>query len=438
MANSPIKIDFSKALREKFFEKYENEITEINNKISSRNINGSQHLDFFDVKDKITKSDFEFIKKAYSLLVKKNIEYLVVVCPQQIRLQSEALIDLNKGKYSDKDKIKILYVDETIDGRDLVLLSQFLADKRFVLNVISQSGKSMEINLVYREIKQILIKKFGPQVASDYIFVTTNNNYGDLFKEAKENNYHLLGISDGVKEKYVNFTPAVLFPLACANINIIEYINGATAANEYYAKTPLEKNEAYLYALIRFILVKNNFKLEHLNVYSASYVKLAKLMKMYFIEANTAKERGLLVEISKQPSDLMTYSQLAISLPIRTFDTHILFTNPTYDLQVSMNNEGEDDYLNHLSKFTYNFIGKVIAESVIDSHVGLHKIASLKIDIEDYSAYNLGWIIAFIHRTAIMCAYLHEIDPFYQQGDISYSTALEQNIKSIIGGNKHE
>ncbi|MBN0970585.1 glucose-6-phosphate isomerase [Mycoplasma phocoeninasale] len=439
MASSKINIDFSFAIKEESLNNYHDQIEELKAKIATNNIIGYQFLGCFNIFKNIQKNDYIDIKKIPQWLINEHIEYLVVIAPQHVCLQAEALIKFAGRDSSSDSKIKVIFVNECISARDIAKLTSFLSDKHFAINIISQKGETLETLLIFRELKAMLYKILGSVNAKKYIFATTNNNYGKLFKETKVNEYRHFVLLDNTTEKFLGYSAAIMLPLACVGVNLDKYLNGANAANEYFSKMPLKKNPAYQYAVIRRILLKNNYNFENINAYSNSDLDLARLFKMYLSETGLKNKNGIYVNSSLQGCDNNTFSENHTSSPFNPFDTSLVVENQQYDYEVSILSEHDNDNLNYLSKLTYNSIGKTITKSMRENHVIIYKIPHILIKISDnFNDDTLGWIMAFIHRASIMFAYLRELNPFQNSGLDSYNINLIKNITELSGGSKND
>ncbi|WP_027122823.1 glucose-6-phosphate isomerase [Metamycoplasma spumans] len=440
VSKDKIKFDFSLAVKEHSIEKYRPLVEKISNKLKKSDVEYHQFLGSFKIKRNQQKNQIDLIKELPKKLLSENIDTLVIIAPQHVCLQAQALTNLVNGKYpeSSSKKLDLIFVNETINGRDIAQLIRLLETRNFAINVISQNGESFEILLIFRELKLLLTKAVGSANAAKYIYITTNNNYGKLFNEVQVNKYNHLILLDNSTEKFFSYSAAILLPLACSGVDIDEYLEGAIEANEYYENADLKNNSAYQYAIVRFILWDNLYRLEHLNYYSNSEAKLSNLFKMYLTEGSLRKNKGIIVMSNQQPADLNSYSENQVNSFIKTFETSIICENPKIDYSISLSHENDDDYYNYLYNFTYNKIGKIINNTLIDNHVNNFKIPNLKIIIENYDYRTLGWIIAFIQWSTLMCANLLEINPFDNVGVKSYHVELIKNITELAGGSKND
>ncbi|BAP39506.1 hypothetical protein [Metamycoplasma canadense] len=429
--------------QEVFESKYKQIVEDINIKIKNKQTLGHKNLSFFNVAKNIQDSDYLKIKKILNFFNEEKIQVLVVIAPEFICLQSQALINL--ANLNSFFKIEILFINESYDGIEIARLIQYLENKRFAINVISKSGEDIETLIAFREIASLLINKIGRNNATKYIFVSTNNNYGKLFNWTQSKKYTHLVILDNTTERFLNYSVATLLPLICANINIDEYIEGAKEANEFYENTTLSNNPAYKYAIVRYVMNKRSqqidekeiFALENIVVTSKSLKKLANLFAMYLNATSYRKHIGLQTNVFLHPSDAKTYTNLFFERQRKMFDTYLVIKNFPYDFHVATINENEMDDLNYLINYSYNKINDNFKRIVKDYHLSL-RIPFIEIIIEDLSSRSLGWIIAFIHRSAIMSSYLMNLDPFEDNGLKTYNIEVTKKITELIGGNKND
>ncbi|AZZ65461.1 glucose-6-phosphate isomerase [Metamycoplasma phocicerebrale] len=429
-----IEIDCSMILqREKIEDKYLDITNELNSKINSKEALGQKHLGFFEVTKNVQPGDLQKIKKIVNYLNDEGIEVFVVIAPKYICLQSQAIINLVFGKYN-KSNIEVIYIDENIDGRDIAQLCQYLENRKFAINVISKSGDNIESLVIFRELVSILNIKLGKQNSNQYIFVTTNNNYGKLFQIVQSKKYNHLVLLDNTTDRFLNFSAAVLLPLACAKIDIESYMEGAREANDYYSSTPLNKNNsAYFYAVTRLILHKAKWKYENVIVNSNSLKELSQLIAMYFNVTTYRKNRGMIVRSGVYPSDAKIESHFFSEKEGKIIETQFIFKNTLVDYNVAYMSESEDDEFSFLFKRTYNDISKTISKAVFDNHF-TYEVPNIKVLIQDSDAKTLGWMVAFIHRASIMSAYLMEIDPFEDDGLRTYNIELTKKFNELMGG----
>ncbi|WP_412031737.1 glucose-6-phosphate isomerase [Metamycoplasma buccale] len=433
-----ILLDINYALKQEALKKYQNEITEIAKKIEKYDIEGHEFFGFKDPYKSITKDDYSKIKKISKQLIESNVEVLVVIASKHICLQSESLIELASGLKSNDAKLEILYVNENINGRDIAQLASYLDNKSFAINVISQSGENAETLILFNEIRHILENKLGKTNAAKYIYVSTNNNYGKLFTLVKDKGYQHFIIFDNSTEKYFSFSAATLFPLACANIDIDKFLNGAANANQVYSKDNLDINSAYAYAVARKILHDNKYNLESINVFGNSFYHLGELFKMYLAESSVKNKRGILPILNLQSSDIKTFGESLIGNEFKCFETNIIINKPKYDYRVAYYSDPEDYIYNQYSNLTYNKIANAIGNTIIENHVILYKIPNIKVNIADDNDETLGWIVTFIHRASIMSAYLFGFNPFINEVHNSYNVALMKELKDISGGKDND
>lgn len=431
MANK-IKLDYDYAVKEKAIFEYAEKIADINNKINKKIVNESEYLGFLDPSKNVLKKDYELIlEKSKNLLLEEQIEYLVIIANKAILLQIQAIEDFVQTNNILGSKLKLIYVDESIDGDELAKITNALVSKPFAINVISKRGDNIETLLLFREFKIMLEKIIGKNNANKYIFITTNNNYGKMYELCQKNNYNHFALFDNITEKYLTYTPAILFPLACLGLNINKFIDESVEAHERFSESDLTRNVAYQYAAIREILKRNNFKVEFLNVFSKKTFKLGALLQMYLSETTNKKAKGLFVSVSNAASDIKALSQLMCENNLLTFNTNLILDNPKYDYKIQTSNVPEDSMLS-VSGLTFNSINKLIQNTIIENSVIIYKIPNIKIHINDDTESGIAWILAFIQKATLMSAYLENTNPFSSEVLDIFNGNFIKKIKDIL------
>ncbi|AZG68654.1 glucose-6-phosphate isomerase [Mycoplasma struthionis] len=435
-----ISVDTSDAVNDELFEAAEKVIKEINHKIISGKYKGYQVVNCFRPFEASEPKTIEKIKSFANLLEQEQIDYLVVISNSTTAIQSQALVDLYSNVFKDKDKQKtteILYVSNIITTSDMIKLLAKLENKSFAINVISQNGKDFNTLVLFHELRALLLKKFSSDSAKKYIIITTNNNYGELFYQARDYKYSHLVILDNNHEKFFAYSPAVLLPLAVAGIDIDKYLLGAENANKKYNEASLINNEPYRYATARFRFYKESRIIENIFSFSKSEFSLAKLFSMVFLEVGNKAKKGINSYFWDGYEINNAFLNIVASNPVPSFNTAIINNSSIYDKNVSTFSDTEDEYLNYLSNLTYNSIGKIMSNTFLENLVNYCKTPTIKItinDLENNEAY--GWIIAFIYRAAIMFGYLMDYDPFESNGTpYMYNVELVKNLKKKRGTN---
>ena len=442
MANK-IFIDYDYAVKEQSIKKFENEINIINSKINSNIIEGSEYFGFLNVYKNITKEDYQKILEISKNLLKDNeVEYLVIIANESINLQIQAITEFCLGKKPFNKKIEFIYLNDSMDGAQIAQIIEFLSDKTFAINAISQTGENIEIYLLLKEFSLILETRVGKINASKYIYITTNNNYGSLFELAKKKNYTHFVLYDNVIEKYATFSAAILLPLSIAEVNIDKFLEGAKDANIKYSNGKLDNNIAYQYSVIRHILYNNNFVMETINSFRKNESKMSKLLQMYLSESALKNNSGIIPIAFNSSSDIKPFSQLLSLSKIsshegnfRIFNTNLIVQNPKYDYQFSYSSNGER---NPFENITFNSINKIISDCIIENNVIIYKIPNIKIQILDDTDYTAGWFIVFMQRAAIMSAYLNNINPFTNEVLKNYHINFMKKLKDVGKGENND
>ncbi|AWX69332.1 hypothetical protein [[Mycoplasma] anseris] len=429
--NCKITISNQFAIKDEAINKFQAFINDINHRINKKTMSGHENYGFRDPLKNTIEQDLIKIQKEAKLLKDEGVQVLLVIGGKHICLQSQAFIDLFMPKLNKNKGLEIIYVDEYLDGRDLTNLINYLEDKTFAINVISQNSESLETLILYREFRSLLEQVFSKAVANKYIYITTNNNFGYLFEEVTNNNLKHFILLDNLTERYLGLSPAVLFPLACADINIKEVIDGAIKAKAWFSIDDLEKNSAYRYAVIKYILYRNEFKIENINVFSKQEMKLGELFQMYASESCVKQKKGILPILNHANSSIKAFGQSLAENEFKIFYTTIHIQIPKYDFKIAPYQNQSDEHIKYLIDTTYNKINRTVIESFIENHVIIYKIPNIKIEIMDDNVETFGWILSFLHYSSIMFAYLIGVNPFINNTQNSFNINFKKNIKDI-------
>ena len=188
-------------------------------------------------------------------LHKEKIEVLVVIGIGGSYLGAKAGLDFIYGLYpsANEMQMQIIFAGESFSSTDLAQKLKYVENKRFAINVVSKSGTTLEPALAFRMFKKLLEDKVGRHNAAHYIFATTDASKGALFNLATHEGYQKFVIPDDIGGRFSVLTPVGLFPFACAGMNLKKLLTGAKNAAEEYSSPLLGNNQAYQYAVARYL-----------------------------------------------------------------------------------------------------------------------------------------------------------------------------------------
>ena len=186
--------------------------------------------------------------------IKSNSECLVVVGIGGSFLGACAFQDIF-SKYFNDSKFKVIFAGTTYSSKYMSELLEYLENVDFSLNVISKSGTTMETNITYGYIKELMKKKYNDEEIKDRIIITTDKVKGKLRDEVNRIGYESFEIADDIGGRYSFLTPAHLLPLAL-NFDLNKIVEGYYSGSDYI-------NVAFKYACIRNLLFKKGKYVEN-------------------------------------------------------------------------------------------------------------------------------------------------------------------------------
>ena len=109
------------------------------------------------------------------------------------------------------------------------------------------------------------------------------------------------------------------------------------------------------------------------------------------------------------------------------FETIVNVKTPTKNLYIE-ELEGNIDGLNFLANQNMSVVNRKAMEGTILAHTD-GGVPQLLIDVDDLSAYNVGYLIYFFWRACACSGYLLGVNPFNQPGVESY----KKNMFALLG-----
>ena len=422
-----IKINLKNAVPEQLIQKYQKQVQKIAKNVKDLQVEGSDFLGWKNWPHSYDKVEFQEIIKTAKKLYKEHVEVLVVIGIGGSFAGAKAGLEMIKGQVKLNDKIKIIFAGESISSTSLAQKLQYVQDKNFAINVISKSGTTLEPAIAFRLFRKLLEEKVGIHNAAKFIVATTDANKGTLFKLAKANGYKTFAIPDNIGGRFSVLTAVGLFPLACAGIDIKKVIKGAQLATKKYETSFLQKNDAYRYAVARFILMKK-YAIELLVQYEPQMNAFSEWWKQLAGESEGKNQKGLFPASAIFSTDLHSLGQFIQDGKRILFETVMTITNPKADVNL-FENETNLDKLNYLAKKSVDEINKTIFRATTSAHVEVGKVPNIHIEYSDFNETTFGELVVFFEYSVMMTAYLMGVNPFNQPGVEVY----KQNMFKKLG-----
>ncbi|BAD04368.1 glucose-6-phosphate isomerase [Chrysanthemum yellows phytoplasma] len=373
--------------------------------------------------------DFQELEKMKQLKNSHpNLDVLVVIGIGGSYLGAKAGIEFLQTPFK-KTKPEILFAGHQASGNYLTNLLHYLKDKNWAINVISKSGITLEPALAFRILKKEIEEKYGKQLAKNRIFVTTDSQKGVLLNLALKEGYQTFVIPDSVGGRFSVFTSVGILPFVFANLDVVSMMKGALQAYHDTFQEDLFQNQAYQYALARYLLhTQQNKKMELLVSYEPHLLSFSEWWKQLFAESEGKEEKGLFVGATNNSTDLHSLGQFIQEGTKMLFETVLNVTSIKDDCVVP-HIPNELDNLNYVAGKTYSQINQKILQATKQAHIE-GKVPNLEIVIPTLDAYHFGYLAYFFQKACAMSGSLLGINPFNQPGVEIYKQKMFALLKS--------
>ena len=395
-------------------------------KIQNKTGEGRDFLGWLDFASKMPDEEVERII-ATAEHIRANYDALVVIGIGGSYLGARAVIEAINGFFPE-DKFEVIYLGNTLSSTYTAQVLNHVKDKRIAINVISKSGTTTEPAVAFRLLKERLEEKYGKAYLSDAIYATTDKNKGALKTEAEREGYTSFVIPDYIGGRFSVITPVRLLPIACANINIREFIRGVRDGEKEYSSLDYRQNPAYFYGATRYLLyAQQKFASEMFVSYELQNKMIEEWLKQLFDESEGKEGKALLCSSGVFTTDLHSMGQFIQQGSRILFETIIKEKQPIADLVVPYDEENLDN-LNYLAGKTVSHINDQAYHATLKAHTEGHSPANV-LEIEKMDAYNLGNLFYFFFRATAFSAYLLGVNPFNQPGVEVY----KKNMFKLLG-----
>ena len=364
-------------------------------KIKTRLLKAEGPDSFIKLEKCIREKEVEKIKKV-SKYIRNNCDVFLVIGVGGSYMGSKAIISLFKNQF--KTDIEIIFAGYSLSSEYLANLLDYIKNKKVIVNVISKSGNTMEVNLIFAKVLELMKKKYSEKELRKRIIITTNKKTGKLREIALKNNYMNFNIPN-ISGRYSILTTVGLLPIAVSGIDIDKLIEG-------YKLGINNIDKCFLYAVIRELLYKNGKKVEAFTIYDERFTYFNEWLKQLFAETQGKKRQGILPISVFNTRDMHSLGQYFSEGEEMIFSTVINVVN------------NKDVLINGKS---LNKINNIAALSILKSN----RMPSILINIDRLTEENIGELIYFFLASAAIGGYLMGVNPYNQPGVNEYKRLME-------------
>ncbi|MCM1109735.1 MAG: glucose-6-phosphate isomerase [Clostridium sp.] len=337
-------------------------------------------------------------------------------------LGAKAVIEALSNSFAAYEPVKegsprVLFAGQNIGEDYLAELSEYLADKRFGIIVISKSGTTTEPAIAFRLLREQLESKIGKAEAARRIVAITDAKRGALRSLADTEGYTTFVIADNVGGRFSVLTPVGLLPIAVAGFDIRQLIEGARAMEEA-TRRPAAGNIAMNYAMTRNALYRAGKKIEILVNYNPKLHFFAEWWKQLYGESEGKENKGIFPAAVDNTTDLHSMGQW-IQQGERTIFETVLSVEST-DRTVVIPTDPENlDGLNYIAGKRVDEVNKMAEIGTRIAHVD-GGVPNLRITVPALNARCLGELIYFFEKACGISGYMLGVNPFNQPGVEDY------------------
>lgn len=400
--------------------------------LENRNGYGRNMLGWLDLPEKRDEEEIERIKQAASR-IRRQADVFIVVGIGGSYLGAKAVIDLlsssfsNLNSLSDRKHPQIIFAGNNMSAKYMNDLIEFIKDKDVAINVISKSGTTLEPAMTFRILRMFLEEKYGIRGANERIYVTTDKEKGILHDIAVKNEYEMFVVPDNVGGRYSVLTAVGLLPMAVANIDIDDILDGALFASHVFNQRDISANDCYKYALIRNVLYQKGKAIEIMASYEPSFSYFIEWYKQLFGESEGKQHKGIFPAGVNFTTDLHSMGQFIQEGTRNIFETVINVEIDRTFIKFPEFKE-DDDNLNYLAGKEIDYINKQAYKGTFDAHVS-GGVPVIVINVEDLTEYNIGQLIFFFEKACAISGYMLGVNPFDQPGVEAYKKNMMNLLK---------
>lgn len=390
---------------------------------------------WLDLSNQISDNQIQRIKKC-SERIKRQADVFIVIGIGGSYLGAKAITDIFSNTFSNMQSLterkhpQIIFAGNNLSGQYLRDLVEYITDKDVAINVISKSGRTLEPAIAFRILRIFLEEKYGVSGAAERIYVTTDKENGLLCGLAKEKDYEMFIVPKDVGGRYSVLTPVGLLPMAVANVDFEEILDGATFAEYVYNEKSIENNDCYKYAAYRNILNKKGKDIEIMASYEPRFAMFIEWFKQLFGESEGKNSKGIFPAGVNFTTDLHSMGQMIQDGKRNIFET-VITVNKNRSFITLPEVVSNEDGLNYLAGKEIDYINKQAFLGTVKAHIeGL--VPNIVINLEEITEYNIGQLIYFFEKACAMSAYMLGVNPFNQPGVEAY----KKNMMKLLEESK--
>ena len=344
-------------------------------------------------------------------IVKQEAELMVVIGIGGSYMGAKAAVEALPKM---EDGIEIKFAGTNLCTAYHSRLMDEMSRRQTVLCVVSKSGETVEVVAAYEILRALMEKKYGSrEAASRRIITITGSGDGYLQQETRREGYINMTIPEDICGRFSVMTPAGLFPMAVAGIDVRSLLEGAKTM----AVSPDWDKDGTDYAIARYLLQQDR-QIETIELYDTRLVYLGEWLKQLYGESEGKDGRGFFPAVLDFTTDLHSAGQILQDGNQIFFETVIVVDQYEEELEIPAG---------PLKGFTLESLNKMVMECTVKAHEE-NRTPIIEIHIPKLDAYYYGQLLYFLQTTCAITAMLMGVDPFDQPGVEKYKAELKEKL----------
>lgn len=348
--------------------------------------------------------------------VKNNSEVFVVVGIGGSYLGARAVIEALTNKF--KKEIEIIYLGNSLSALDMKETLEYLETKDFTINVISKSGTTLETEIAFSFLKELLFKKYDKENALKRIIITTDKHNGKLRTFVNETNVESFIIPEDVGGRYSVLTAVGLLPIAVAGIDIDSVLEGAESA----ANSEESFSNSLFYASYRYNMYSKGKEIDLLTLQEPRLKYLGEWWKQLFGESEGKNGKGLFPATAIYSTDLHSIGQLIQDGKRNLFQTNLSIEADDRDIQLNLD-------MGEIAGLEMSELNNQMKDSALKAHSD-GGVPSVTFHLGKLNEKTIGEAIQFFMVSCAVSAIILGVNPFDQPGVEEYKKNMREFMNS--------
>lgn len=382
---------------------------------------GHEMLGWLDLPETYDRDEFARIKAA-AKRIQEQSEVLVAIGIGGSYLGARAGLEFTRGQFGNQlhrgDGVEVYFAGNNLSSGYVQAIFDIIGERDFSINVISKSGTTTEPAVAFRLFKAKLEEKYGKAGARERIYATTDARKGALHDLALAEGYETFVVPDDIGGRFSCLSAVGLLPMAAGGMDIDRVMAGCAAARTAYSAPDLMRNDALLYAALRFLMLMKGKKVEILASYEPSLTMFGEWYKQLMAESEGKDGKGLFPVSANFTTDLHSIGQFIQDGARMLFETVLWVQQAECDLIVPHDPDNVDG-LNFAAGMTMHQMNEKAMKGTLLAHVD-GGTPNVVITLDRLDDYTFGELVYFFWKSLAVSGYLIGVNPFDQPGVEAY------------------